>query len=164
MFKKIILAALLMLPLGAFAQEKIGYFNSQEIIVIMPEFKKMQDSIQTTQTAIKAELATMQEEYNKKYQAFMKEGETLIESIRIRRMQEIQDLEQRASTYAEQSQQQLQQLQQSLLDPIQQKVRAAIQEVGKENGFTYILDAAGLLYVATTATDATPLVQKKLKL
>jgi outer membrane protein len=164
MFKKIILAVLVTLPLGAFAQEKIAYFNAQEIIVIMPEYKKMQDSLQVTQTAIKAELGILQEEYSNKYQAFMKEGDTLIESIRIRRMQEIQDLEQRAANYNEQSQQQLEQLYRSLLEPIQKKIRDAIQAVGKENNFTYILDAAGLLYVSPTATDATPLIQKNLKL
>jgi outer membrane protein len=164
MFKKIILSVLLMLPLGVFAQEKIAYFSSQEIIVIMPEYKQMQDSLQNTQKAIQAEMEILKEEYNTKYQAFMKEGDTLIESIRIRRMQEIQDIEQRASTYAEQEQQRLGQLQQALYEPILKKVREAIQEVGKENNFTYILEGGSLLYISTTATDATPLVQKKLKL
>jgi outer membrane protein len=164
MFKKIILFALLALPLGVVAQDKIAYFHSSEIIVIMPEYKQAQDSLQKTQEAIQSELAVLQEEYNKKYQAFMKEGDTMIESIKIRRMQEIQDIEQRTATFTEQSRVNLQQLSERLFTPIQQKVRDAIKAVGVANNFTYVLDGQTLLYIAPNAIDATPLVQKQLGL
>jgi outer membrane protein len=164
MLKKIILFALAMLPSVAFAQEKIAYFNPSEVIVIMPEYKQMQDSLQKTKTAMQTEMETMQEEYYKKYQDFMKESEGLIESIKIRRLQDIRDLEERAGLYREQIQQELLQIQNSLLGPVQQKVRDALQVVGKTNGFTYILDASVLLYIDTNAIDATPLVQKQLGL
>ncbi|MDR1683184.1 MAG: OmpH family outer membrane protein [Candidatus Symbiothrix sp.] len=164
MLKKILLVALLFLPFGAFAQDKIAYCNSSEVILNMPEYKQMQDSLKITQEAIKADIATMEEEYSRKYEAFMKEGENLIETIKIRRMQEIRDLEQRAATYNEQSQQMLQQLYEQLLLPIQQKVKDAIQAVGAENNFLYIVDAATLLYVNPSASNATDLVKKKLDL
>ncbi|MDR0542812.1 MAG: OmpH family outer membrane protein [Dysgonamonadaceae bacterium] len=164
MLKKIILFALVLLPLGAFAQEKIAYLSPREVIVIMPQYKQLQDSVQKTQAAIQKELDVLREEYNKKYQAFMNESDGLIESIKIRRMQEIQDLEQRAGVYSEQSQQELLQLQQTLMTPIQQKLQDAVQAVGKANGFTYILNAEVLLYMAPNAIDATPLVQKQLGL
>lgn len=165
MFKKIVLFALLLLPIGVFAQEKIAYFNSAEVIMAMPEYTQMQDSLQKTQEAIKAEMSILEEEYSKKYQAFMAESENLVESIKVRRMQEIQDIEQRAANFNEQSQQQLQQLYEKLITPIQQKVKDAIQSVGAENNYTYILEAgATVLYVSPSAPDATPLVKKKLKL
>jgi outer membrane protein len=164
MLKKIVLLALVMLPLGTFAQEKIAYFNQAEVMVIMPEFKQMQDSLQKTQVAMQTEMKTMQEEYDKKYQAFMKESEGLIESIKIRRLQEIRDLEERAGLYNEQMQQELIQIRDSLLGPVQQKVRDAVQTVGKTNGFIYILDASVLWYIDANAIDATPLVQKQLGL
>jgi outer membrane protein len=164
MSKKIVLLALALLPLGAFAQEKIAYFNPTEVIVIMPEYKQMQDSVQKVQAGNEAEMQILREEYDRKYQAFMKEGETLSENIKIRRMQEIQDIEQRAANFNEQSQKELQDLYQALLTPIQQKVRDAIQAVGKTNGFIYILSAEALLYTAPNAIDATPLVQKQLGL
>jgi outer membrane protein len=165
MLKKIVLlATIALLPLGAFAQDKIAYFNPAEIAVIMPEYKLMQDSLQKTQEAIQTEMNILKDEYNKKYQAFMNESEGLIESIKIRRMQEIQDIEQRAAAYSEQSQQDLIQIRDSLLGPVQQRIREAVQAVGKANNFTYILDASVLLYIATEAIDATPLVQKQLGL
>jgi outer membrane protein len=162
MFKKIVLFALLLIPAGAFAQEKLAYFNSSEVVPLMKEYTQMLDSLEKTQVAIRTELKGMEEEYAKKYQAFMAEGEQLVESIRVRRLTEIRDLEERANLFQQQSQEQLENLQRSLLAPIQQKVRDAIQAVGSENGFSYILDNATLLYVSPSSTDATPLVKKKL--
>jgi outer membrane protein len=164
MLKKIVLFALLLLPLGALAQEKIAYFNPAEVIVIMPEYKQMEDSVQKTQAANEAEMQIIREEYDRKYQDFMKESDTLSETIKIRRMQDIQGIEQRAANFNEQAQKQLQDLYQALMAPIQQKVNDAVQAVGKANGFTYILRAEVLLYMAPTSVDATPLVQKQLGL
>jgi outer membrane protein len=164
MFKKIVLFALLLVPAGIMAQDvsKVAYFNSGEVIPAMPEYVKMQDSLQREQNAMESELKILGEEYNKKYTAFMSESETLSETIKVRRLQEIKDLEERAATFNQQSQQVLEQLYKNLLTPIQQKVREAITAVGNENNFAYILDAASLLYVNPSSTDATPLVKAKL--
>jgi outer membrane protein len=165
MLKKIVFFAFLLISTGAIAQEiKIAYLNSPEVITVMPEYIQLQDTLQKTKEAIEAELKILEDEYNKKYTAFMGESETLVESIRIRRLQEIQDIEQRAQTFNQQSQQSLQQLQQNLFIPIQQKVKEAIDAVGAENNFTYIVDATTLLYINPQSIDATPLVKKKLGL
>ena len=164
MLKKIALFALLLLPLGAFAQEKIAYFNPAEIYVIMPEVKQMNDSLQKTQEYMEKEMGALQEEYVKKYQAYMNESEGLIESIKVRRLQDIQDAEERITLSRDQFQQALGQLQQALLAPIQKKINDAIQAVGAANNFLYILDMAALLYWSPNAIDATPLIQKQLKL
>jgi len=164
MLKKIVLFALLLLPLGAFAQEKIAYFNPQEIYVIMPEFKQMQDSLQRTQLEMEKELKMLQDEHIQKTQALMNESDGLLESTKLRRLQEINGLEERINLTSEQFQQALGQLQQALAIPIQKKVQDAIQAVGAANNFLYILDAAALLYVSPNAVDATQLIQKHLKL
>ncbi|MDR0507373.1 MAG: OmpH family outer membrane protein [Dysgonamonadaceae bacterium] len=164
MLKKIVLFALVLFTTGAFAQEKIAHINAGEVITAMPEYTQMQDSLQKTQSAIEAELKGMEEEYNKKYTALMEEGDKLIESIKIRRMQEIKDIEERAQNYQRESQSQLQQLQQLLFAPVQQKFKSAVEAIGEENGFTYIMDVSTILYVNPKSVDATPLVKKKLGL
>ena len=166
MFKKIVFFALLALPLGAFAQEKIAYFNPAEVVVIMPEYKQMQDSLQKVQVEYQKEIEMLKEEYNNKYQAFMNESEGLSEAIKIRRMQEIQSIEERAALFGEDSQQRLYQLQQALFEPIQRKLQDALKAVGAANNFLYILNANQeiLYYISPNAIDATPLVLKHLKL
>ena len=165
MFKKIVLFALLSLPVSLFAQDKIAHFSSAEVITAMPEYTQMQDSIQKLQGEFQKEMQRLQEEYSEKYEAFLAEGESLSEAIRIRRMQEIQDIGQRAENFNEDSQRELQQVYEGLLQPIQRKVKEALDKVGAENNFTYILEGgAALVFVGANATDATPLVKRKLGL
>jgi outer membrane protein len=166
MLKKIALFALLLVSAGAFAQEiKIAYLNSGDIITAMPEYTQLQDSLQKFQNVVAEELKIMEEEHSKKYTALMNESETLPDAIKTRRLQEIQDIEQRAQNFQQDSQQRLRQLQESLFAPIQQKVKTAIDAIGEENRFTYILEAGSLLYInQQTGVDATILVKKKLGL
>ena len=168
MFKKIVLFALVLIPVAAFAQEsqKTAYFNSAEVIMGMPQFKTMQDSLQKVSTALESEMKILEDEFTKKYTTYLQQQDSLVESIKIRRQQEIEDLRERAMTFQEQSQQKLQELQQTLLLPIQQKVQEALKTVGDENNFSYILEAGTgtLLYVNPTSPDATPLVKRKLGL
>jgi outer membrane protein len=49
------------------------------------------------------------------------------------------------------------------MQPIMDKARKAIEAVGKENGYQYIYDAAGLLY-AQDSDNVLPLVKAKLGL
>jgi outer membrane protein len=166
MLKKISLFALLLVSAGAFAQEiKIAYLNSADIITAMPEYTLLQDSLQKFQSAVTEELKIMEEEHSRKYTAFMNESETLPDAIKTRRLQEIQDIEQRAQNFQQDSQQRLRQLQEGLFAPIQQKVKTAIEAIGEENSFTYILEAGSLLFInPQTGIDATVLVKKKLGL
>lgn len=166
MFKKIVLFALLLIPVGVMAQEvKLAHVNSMEIVMAMPEFADMQTQLQNSQASFEKEMKIMEDEYTKKYEAFMAEGDTLVEAIQKRRLQEIQDLEQRAQTFAQQQQKQMQDLRDQLFLPIQEKVQAALKAVGDANNFTYIMDVSGsgvIVYANPNSTDATPLVKKQL--
>jgi outer membrane protein len=112
----------------------------------------------------RVELKQMQDEYQKKYSDFVAQQDSLTENIKLRRMQEIQDIQERMDNFVQVAQQDVQKKQQELLQPIQQKLHEAIQKVGEEKGYTYIIDPAALLYTGTNAVDATPFVRTKLGL
>ena len=138
--KKLIIFLLMMLPLGVFAQEsKIAIVNTQEVIQAMPEFANMQ-----------------------KYSDFVAQQDSLTENIKMRRMQELQDMEQRTQNFIQISQQDFQKKQGELFTPIQDKLKNAIKAVGDEKGYTYILDPQIVLYQGNTAVDATQFVKAKL--
>mgnify|MGYP003173731054 CR=1 FL=1 len=142
--KKLIVLLLMILPLGAIAQEvKIAFVKTQEVFMAMPE---------------------VSDEYQKKYSDFVAQQDSLTENIKLRRMQEIQDIQERMDNFVQVAQQDVQKKQQELLQPIQQKLHEAIQKVGEEKGYTYIIDPAALLYTGTNAVDATPFVRTKLGL
>ena len=91
--KKLIIFLLMMLPLGVFAQEsKIAIVNTQEVIQAMPEFATMQKQMADMEAKYKNEMQVMQDEYNKKYSDFVAQQDSLTENIKMRRMQELQDM------------------------------------------------------------------------
>ena len=161
--KKLIIFLLMMLPLGVFAQEsKIAIVNTQEVIQAMPEFATMQKQMADMEAKYKNEMQVMQDEYNKKYSDFVAQQDSLTENIKMRRMQELQDMEQRTQNFIQNSQQDFQKKQGELFTPIQDKLKNAIKAVGDEKGYTYILDPQIVLYQGNTAVDATQFVKAKL--
>ena len=163
--KKLIVLLLMILPLGAIAQEvKIAYVKTQEVFMAMPEVSEMEKKLADLNEKYKGELKLMQDEYQKKYADFIQQQDSLTENIKLRRMQEIQDIQTRMDNFVQMGQQDVQKQQQDLLIPIQQKLQDAIKAVGDEKGYTYIIDPAALLYTGPNAIDATPLVRKKLGL
>jgi len=106
----------------------------------------------------------MQDEYQKKYSDYIAQQDSLTENIKLRRMQEIQDIQERINNFVQVAEQDVQKKQQELFTPIQQKVQATIKAVGDEKGYMYIIDPSVLLYIGTSGVDATPLVKSKLGL
>ncbi|MDD2436182.1 MAG: OmpH family outer membrane protein [Massilibacteroides sp.] len=163
--KKLVVLLFLILPMGVFAQEvKIAFVKTQEIFMAMPEVSTMESQLADLNEKYKVELKQMQDEYTNKYSAYVAQQDSLTENIKLRRMQEIDDIRSRMDNFVQVAQQDVQKKQQELLQPIQQKLHDAIQSVGNEKGYTYIVDPAALLFTGTNAVDATSFVKTKLGL
>ncbi|GAB6395401.1 MAG: OmpH family outer membrane protein [Bacteroidales bacterium] len=158
---------LLLLPAGIFAQElKIAYVNVQEIFMAMPEIPDIEKKIADLNEKYQKELKTMQDEYTKKYSDFTAQQDSLTENIKLRRMQDIEDIRTRINNFIPIAEQDVQKQQQDWLQPVQDKIREAIKNVGDEKGYTYVLsmEPSLFLYMGTNAIDATPFVKTKLGL
>lgn len=156
---------MLFAPLTMLAQ-KFGHVNSQEIIQAMPEYATAKTSIEALQKQYESDLKTMQDELQKKSDAYDKEKATLPENIKQRREQELQDLYQRIQQSYQDNQQALQKATQEKMQAISTKVSEAIKAVGSTGGYVYIMDTTGgIPYISTTlSTDVTALVKGKLGL
>ena len=161
MFKKLVFAAMLMVSVGAYSQ-KFAHVNSQEVFQKMPDLKQVETDMATLNESYKTEITKMEEEYAKKLKEFQAQADSLEENIKLRRMQEVQELQQRIENFYQVAQQDIQKKQQEYLAPVQQKVQEAIKTVGTEQGYTYIFDSAVMLHIGADATDATPIVKQKL--
>ena len=148
------------------AQAKFGHVNTQEIIQAMPEFATARADIEKLTQQYEADLKSMQDELQKKADAFDKEQATLPENIKTRRNQELQDLYQRIQQTYQDNQQALGKAQQEKMQAITTKVLDAIKAVGKEGGYVYVMDmSAGIPYISTTlSSDVTVQVKAKLGL
>ncbi|CAG4989275.1 hypothetical protein DYBT9275_00258 [Dyadobacter sp. CECT 9275] len=148
---------------------KIGYTNVDLLILRLPESKKMQNELEVTKAQLDKALGETYKEAQEKYEAYQKNGANMTEVIRADKQKELENLQTRIQEMQNNAQQSLQAKQQQLIEPILTKVNNAIQEVGKENGFMYILnmDAGAnttpiILYAGSEELSVTNLILKKL--
>jgi outer membrane protein len=163
--KKLFLAVMMLAPVAAFAQ-KFGHVNAQDIIQVMPEYTKAKTEIEALQKQYEDDLKSMQEEMQKKAEAYEKEQASLPANIKERREKELQDMYQKLQQSAADNQQALQKASGEKMQAITTKVVDAIKSVGQAGGYVYIMDiASGIPYISTTlSTDVTDQVKAKLGL
>ena len=96
---------------------------------------------------------------------YLAKKDQLSELIRKSKESDIQKMGERIETFQANAQKLLEDRQEELLKPIVDRAKAAIEEVGKENGYTYIFDAGvGTVLYSQDSDDIMPLVKKKLGL
>ena len=152
-------------PMATFAK-KFGHVNSQEIVQAMPEFTKARTDIEALTKQYEADLKSMQEELQKKSEAYEKEQASLPANIKERREKELQDMYQKIQQSYQDNQQALAKEQSERMQAITTKVLDAIKQVGQSGGYVYIMDlTGGIPYISTTlSTDVTSQVKAKLGL
>jgi len=143
------------------AQMKVGYISADEIIVLMPEAAKVDTLLNQYQQSLYQNAQDKQNTFNEAVAKFYKDSATMNPSLKEVKRTELQKTVQELSGAEQAIQQQFEQKRQELSLPIQKKLQAAIQEVAKENGYTYIFPKEALL-VMPPADDIAPLVKKKL--
>ncbi|MCR5241669.1 MAG: OmpH family outer membrane protein [Prevotella sp.] len=163
--KKLLLMLLVFAPMTMMAQ-KFGHVNASEVMQALPEFAKARTEIETLQKQYEADLKSMQDELQKKAEAFDKEQATLPDNIKQRRQQELEEMYQKIQQSYQDNQQALAKAQQEKLSAIQTKVLEAIKQVGEAGGYVYIMDiAAGIPFISSTLSkDVTAEVKAKLGL
>ncbi len=118
---------------------KVGYADVEYIFSQMPEAKQMDAELQTLQTQLKKQYDSKVAEYQKKVQEYQQFGATVPDAVKQNSEREIQQLGQNIQKLEQDSQTDLQRKQAQLLEPIQLKVGKAIEDMAKENGFSFIL-------------------------
>lgn len=165
MLKKIaLIVVMFILPLGAMAQAKFAHMNSQEVITAMPEFTKAQADLDAMSKQYQEEMKRTQEEFQKKYQEFLAQEDSLPKNIAERRQKDLQEMAQRQEEFQQEAYQSMQKAQQDAMTPIYKKLDEAIQAVGKAEGVVYIFDLARtpIPFVGVQSIDVTGKVKAQL--
>ncbi len=85
----------------------------------------------------------MSTEYQSKIQDYQAKEATMTDAVKQDRIKEITNLETRITEFQQTAQKDLQGKEESLLKPIIDKAKKAIEDVAKENNYTYIFDFWG---------------------
>ena len=163
----VVLVALLAFGGSAMAQKniKLGHINSNDLMQIMPGRDTAMALLQKEVEDLQGEMEAMKKEYETQVNNYLAKKDQLSELIRKSKESDIQKMGERIETFQANAQKLLEERQEELLKPIVDRAKAAIEEVGKENGYTYIFDAGvGTVLYSQDSDDIMPLVKKKLGL
>jgi outer membrane protein len=143
--------------------QKIGYISADEIIQLMPEAASVQKDLDQYQQSLYQNAQDKKAAFDEAVQKFYKDSASMSASLKEVKRTELQKQVQDLSGEDQKIQNQFEQKRQELSLPIQKKLQGAIEDVAKENGYTYILPREALI-VMPPSRDIGPLVRKKLGL
>lgn len=163
----VLLIAMLACGASAVAQKtvKLGHISSADLMEIMPGRDSAQAILQKEATELEQQMKTMQEELETRYTRYQEKQAEWSQVIRDSEMKSLQDMNARIAEFQQNAQKQLQDRNEELVKPIVDRAKKAIEDVAKENGYTYVFDSSvGALLYQTDSDDLLPLVKKKLGL
>lgn len=147
--------------------QKIGYLNTQAILADMQEMKSADSQLEALAKQLQAKDSLAQIAFVAKAQAYQEDVKKGVMAP-VKEQEEGKKLEeekQKIVSFQQEMQQQIGKKQQEYYQPIFDKVNKAINDVAKDNGFTYIIDATkGSLLFADEKLDIQSLVRTKLGL
>ena len=142
--KKILLAILMALPMTIMAQSKFAHYNYTEILPNMKEYAAAQTELQSMEKQYMDDLKLMQDELQKKAEDYQKEAANLLDNVRARREQELNDLAQRFQQTQQDSQLALQKASQEKMALIVEKVMAAVKKMTHTMSYGLLIFGLGL--------------------
>jgi outer membrane protein len=148
---------------ASYAQNKLGYINSRELLEVMPEVKKADSSLQIYAKSFQDQLESMSKEYESKVKDFQANEKTMNEAVKEVKVKEVQQLQERMETLQQSAQEKTSKRREEMYKPILEKADKAIKDVAKENKYDYIFDASGgAILFAKDSDNVLSLVKTKL--
>jgi outer membrane protein len=145
-FRTLLIAAIAFLGAQTInAQAKVAHVDTYEILTKMPAMLDAQNQLKKLSETYDKEYKTLVDEYQAKIKKYDTESATVTDAINQSRTAEVQDMIKRINEYKETAQTDLQKKEAELMKPLQEKIKASIQKVGKAKGFQYIMNAENLL-------------------
>ena len=142
MKKTLMLAAALLLAAStASVAQKIGFTNVDYVLSQMPESKQIEADLKAYSGQLEAQLKSKTAEFQTKLEAYQKGGATMPEPVKADKEKELQGLQSSIQEFQKSADQSLQQKQQQLLKPALDKLQKTIDDVAKENGYSYIFNS-----------------------
>jgi outer membrane protein len=163
--KKIVFLGMMMLGLFAAsqvsAQAKMAYVSVDEVVQLMPEYKKAMADMAQFDSALQINYAETVRELNRQDSMFRADSAKWSNAIRTANREKMKKLLTDLQGFEQSYQQQMQQKQEELMTPVAQKANALISDVAKASGYAYVFRKEALL-VYPDADDLLPAVKKKL--
>ena len=140
----LLLAFVALLGMTDAVAQKFGHLDAQDILLTLPERAEAQASIEAAAAEYETEVSRMQSELETKFADYQAKAATWPDAIRQQKERELQQLDAGLQEFGMTIQNDLAQMEQQLLAPMIERVRDAIEAVGKEQGFTIFDTSTGV--------------------
>jgi outer membrane protein len=148
------------------ATTKVGYADVDYIFSQMPESKQIDAELKSLQAQLKNQIDTKYQEFQKKVADYQANLNTMIDAVRVNTERELQQMQQNIEKLQQDAQTNVQTKQTQLMEPVFKKVGKAIEDVAKENGYSFILSqqigGLDVILYGDEKMDVSDLVLKKL--
>jgi outer membrane protein len=140
MRKILITFALLTLPMLMEAQAKFGYVSYEALYKAMPEYQEAQNTLENLRKKYNSEAERSEADFNKKFAEFLQGQKEFPEIILQKRQKELVELMERGIQFRDEMKELLKNAENELMEEVKQKLNNAIQKVGMEKGYPYIIN------------------------
>ena len=142
------------------AQTKVGHISTDMLIGLMPETKALNAELEKLSKTYEAELKAENDKLEAKLKKYEAEVNSQTDEVNQQRSIEVQQDQQKLYQSSQIAREDITKKRDEKLKPILEKAKKAIDEVAKEQGFTYVLEASTL--IVANGTDLLPAVKAKL--
>lgn len=143
------------------AQLKFGYVDIQKVLITDQESIDAQKKLEEERQAAIQELQKMNDELTKGYEALNQQSLLLSEQKRREKEQELQNLYLEMQQFQQDKDQELTDRQTELMQPVYEKINAALRKIRDRDGYDFIFDTMYLLDAKETY-DLTDTLLKEL--
>jgi Skp family chaperone for outer membrane proteins len=136
--------------IGANAQLKVGTVESAKILTDMPEFQTVQNQVKQMQQAYQDTLELANKQFNKQLEDYQQKKTTMTPENIAKTEDQLQKQQQRMLQYQQAhlgSQGTVAQKYDELLQPIREKVVAAIKVIAERQGLDAVMESGNFVYV-----------------
>ncbi|MDY7396253.1 OmpH family outer membrane protein [Aureibaculum sp. 2210JD6-5] len=142
LFKNLLLASVLLFgAMTVNAQSKVAHINTDELVAAMPETIQMQEELKKVVQAYQADFKEQTTALQTKMKKYDQEAPTQTDAENQKRLQEVQELQQKLRMYQQTAQEEMQKKEYDLYKPIAEKAQKAIEEVAAAKGIEYVFDS-----------------------
>lgn len=150
-----------MLATEAKAQMKAAHVSVDEVVQLMPEYKKAQLELAQFDSALQINYAETVQELNRQDSLMKADSTKWSVAQKSAKRENMRKLFNDLQGFEQAYQQQMQQKQEELLAPVAQKANQMIQDVAKAAGYTHVFRKEALL-LSPDADDLLPKIKAKI--
>ena len=145
---------------------RFGYFSFEQVFHTMPGYAIAKHNMDELRGKYDEETKRVETEFNSKYEEFLDGQRSYAKSIFEKRQAELREMMEKNIAFKAEAARLMKKAEEEAYAPLKAKMNAALQQIGKENGFAFILNTdnnATPYLSAEMGVDITEALKEKIK-